>query len=82
MPSYAKYPTYIRPSLSEGVVVYKGKRSWVTGIPENGNVGGFSEQAAYFHVWDDVYVTEIGGADRVNSAEFRYSAWVGQGLRT
>ena len=79
MPVFAKHPTYIRPSLSEATAVYKGRRYWVLEIPEGGRVEGFSKQDADFLVWDGVYGTVIGGADRINAAEFRCSAWVGQG---
>ena len=71
--------TYVRPDLTNGKAVYKGRRYWVVEINPTGLVDGMSKSDTDYLVWDGLYATSIGGAKQITSTRFKCEGWVGQG---
>lgn len=70
---------YLRPDLTHGSAVYKGRRYWVIELSANGSTEGFSKKDTDYLVWDSAYGKAIGGAKQITTSRFKCQSWVGQG---
>ncbi len=71
--------TYVRPDLTNGKAVYKGRRYWVVEINPTGSVAGISKSDADYIVWDGLYASSIGGAKQITGTRFKCFASIAQG---